>query len=181
MPYPSAFFDGVRRILTMTAEKDQRPMRWLFGLLGSGARGVDPIEARHDFGRFSDTALRSGPLRADDVWSVNDMIFLQQRGRSGLAHYDSRTGLQWDWDGSPVVHALVCTLGRDAARRLDDKLLYDACAALEYQAYCSIATTCAATMSDVARLAQERADRLRQRHDIDAALAAMSSAHERSA
>src|SRR6185295_14274754 len=67
MPYPSAFFDGVRRILTMTAEKDQRPMRWLFGLLGSGARGVDPIEARHDFGRFSDTALRSGPLRADDV------------------------------------------------------------------------------------------------------------------
>src|SRR5262249_50641390 len=158
----------------MMAEKDQRLLRWLIGLLGSGVPGVDPVEARNDFSQFADTALRSGPLQAGDVWSVNDMIFLQQRGRSGLAHYDSRTGLQWDWDGSPVVHALVCTLGRDAARRLDDKLLYDACAALEYQAYRSIATTSAASMRDVARLAQERADRLRQRHDIDAALAALS-------
>ena len=61
--------------------------------------------------------------------AIREYLATGQRGRSGLAHYDSRTGLQWDWDGSPVVHALVCTLGRDAARRLDDKLLYDACAA----------------------------------------------------
>src|SRR5882762_6643958 len=125
MPYQSAFFDGVRRILTMMAEKDQRLMLWLFGLLGGGLSGVDPIEAGNDFSRFVDAALRSGPLRAGDVSSVNDMIFLQQRGQSGLVLYDSRTGLQWDWDGTPVVQALACALGREAARRLDDKPLHD--------------------------------------------------------
>ena len=49
----------------------------------------------------------------------------------------------------------------------------------QYQAYGSITTTLAATMSDIA-CAQERADKPGS-VDIDAALAALSSAHERSA
>jgi hypothetical protein len=49
--------------------------------------------------------------------------------------YDARTGVEWDWDGSPVTVALAAELGRVAANdALRNKDLYDLCGAVQLEA-----------------------------------------------
>ena len=175
MEYRSAFFDGVRRILEMTAGKDPRVLSWLIGLVGGEAVGVDPIEARIDFGLFAHTTLRRAPLRAADVRLVNEMIFYQQRNQTSLVLYHSPTGTQWEWDGNPLCHAVVCALGCEASKRLEDEAEYAVCVALECGALDAIAGRSASTQNDLSRRARERAARLTRQHDVSAALAALES------
>jgi hypothetical protein len=171
--YRSAVFGGVRRLLKMTADRDPRLLSWLAGLIGGGVEGVDPIEARMDFGLFADTALRSEPLREGDVRFVNDMVFFQQRNQTGVVWYDSRTGIEWKWDGSPLCHVVACAFGREASKRLGDDREYAACAALECGALEAIADRSAEAARDLSDLARDRAATLRRQHDIGAALASL--------
>jgi hypothetical protein len=133
--YRSAFFDAVQTIIGYAREKDQRLLQLLFGIIGVPEdMPVDAIELREGFKRFAEDAFRRGPLRADDLVNVCQMIRFQQQHHSGLTQYDARTGVTWEWDGNLVCHVVVAALACEAATQLADQGLYEQCSGVRWAA-----------------------------------------------
>lgn len=168
MAYKSAFFDGVQEILSMADKKDPRLLTWLMGRLGVPytASGVEPMTALLDFKEFSNNIQNRGPLRAEDVTKVNDMILFQQKERCGLNEFDARTVTTWHWDGNPLSHVVVAMLGQDVANELGNEALTEACMAIEWRALDMIIQIDNPALEFLALRAKDRKASLEQRFDV---------------
>lgn len=178
MAYTSAFFDGVQEILSMADQKDPRLLAWLMGRLGVPytAAGVEPIAALQDFKKFSNNIHNRGPLRAEDVTKVNNMILFQQKERCGLNEFDAKTATTWHWDGSPLTHVVVAMLGQDVANALGNDALAEACMAIEWRALNMLTQIDNPALALLARHAKDRIVSLEQRFDVAARLKDMDAA-----
>jgi len=179
MGYRSAVFDGVREILRMAAEKNPQLVAWFAGITGVpvSSEGFDSIHALNDFTQHSLSRLRRGSVRAEDVATVNEMVFIQLKSRTGLSEYDTRTGILWEWDGNPVVHVAAGGFCVQAARLLDDTALLERCLAVQTNALERVEEMLTPGGEPLAWSvhARERAACLKRHVDVSSALSALET------
>jgi len=177
MEYRSGIFAGIQKIIHMSKMRDSKLIAWFTGILGApvSSGGMDSVGAFNDFNRFCSEAIHSGPVRAEDIKKINEMIFMQLKSTSGLSEYDVRTGTLWKWDGNPMTLVVALGLGAYAAKLLDDRGLLDECTAIQWKALDTISGLDMPEASGWISFCKNKAEILGKRSDIHGILGAFET------
>jgi len=155
---------------------------WLSGIIEESyeERGTNSVLALNDFNRFCTDMLKKGPVREEDIRSINNMIFIQWKLRRGLNYYSQGTGINWEWDGRPMVHIVVTGFCSNAANQLANDSLQGHCLTLQTLALERYAEdrTPEGQPQPWADLALQRAAFLKQKIDVPAILAEIKASVE---